>query len=46
VLFEENSGLADVLPMNFVEEAIQSSRKSRGLADVDTTSSIPARDAK
>jgi hypothetical protein len=46
VLFEENSGLSDVLPMNFVEEAIQSSRKSRGLADVDTTSSIPARDAK
>jgi hypothetical protein len=46
VLFEENSGLADVLPINYVEETIRAWRKSRGLPDPDTTSSLPNTDAK
>jgi hypothetical protein len=40
VLFEENSGLADVLPLNYVEETIRAWRKNRRLGDVDTTSSV------
>ena len=46
VLFEENSGLADVLPINYVEETIQAWRKSQNLPDVDTTSSIPVTGTK
>jgi hypothetical protein len=40
VLFEENSGLADVVPIDYVEEAIRAWRKTQGAKDPDTTSSI------
>jgi hypothetical protein len=46
ILFEENSGLADVLPIDFVEETIKAWRKDSDLPDVETTSSIPAPETK
>jgi hypothetical protein len=46
VLFEENSGLADVVPIDYVEEAIRAWRKTQGVNDPDTTSSIPSDSSK
>lgn len=46
VLFEENSGLADVLPIDYVEDTIKAWRKSQSVPDVDTTSSISVTDKK
>jgi hypothetical protein len=46
VLFEENSGLADVLPIDYVEDTIRAWSKGQSLPDVDTTSSIPPSDKK
>jgi Trypsin-like peptidase domain len=43
VLFEENSGLADVLPIDYVEETIRAWRSRQGRIDVDFTSSIPGK---
>jgi trypsin-like peptidase len=46
VLFEENSGLADVLPINYAEETIKAWRKSQNIPDIYTTSSVPPAESK
>jgi hypothetical protein len=41
VVFEENSGLAEVLPVDYIEETIKAWRSKQGLKDADLTFSTP-----
>jgi hypothetical protein len=41
IVFEENSGLAEVLPIDYVDETINAWRKSQGLKEGELTPATP-----